>query len=103
MTYDEILSRTPTNPVHAQNYAELFSVWKDQQTKYYADEAAAEFDKWDNSVQGLLNPSERAFYLTPYADLDMKFLDFRKVSRFNHLTKILFYRQGIKTTNGFNG
>jgi hypothetical protein len=101
MNYDEMLSKTPTNPAHAQNYAELLSLWKDPRT--HADGTADEFDEWDKSVQRLLTPSEGAFYLTPYADLDMKRLQFRKVSRLNHLTKILVHRQGIKTTNGFNG
>jgi hypothetical protein len=104
MTYDEMLSKTPTNPAHAQNYAELFSLWKDQPTKYYREEGASDcFDEWDNSVQRLLTPNELAFYMTPYADLDMNRLEFRKVSRQSHLTKILVHRQGIKTTNGFNG
>jgi hypothetical protein len=103
MTYDELLSKTPENPIQALNYAELFNLWKDQQSKYYTDEASHEFEAWDNSVQRLLVANERVFYLSPYAGLSMDVLEFRKVSRFDHLTKILVHRQGIKTTNGFNG
>jgi hypothetical protein len=43
----------------------------------------------------LLDPAEREFYLSPYDGLDIRYLDYRSVSRMNHLTKILLNRQGI--------
>lgn len=103
MTYDEFLSNTPTNPVMAANYPELLQLWKRQQTDSALDISETEFDAWDKSVRKLLNGPELAFYVSPYGELDMGIYDFRKVSRLNHLAKILVHRQGLKTTNGFNG
>jgi hypothetical protein len=53
------------------------------------------FGDWDLRVQSLLDPAEREFYLSPYDGLDIRYLDYRSVSRMNHLTKILLNRQGI--------
>ena len=52
-----------------------------------------QFDEWDFRVQSLLDSAEREFYLSPYDGLDMPYLDYRSVSRLNHLTKILINRQ----------
>jgi hypothetical protein len=53
-----------------------------------------EFGQWDLRVQGLLDPAEREFYMSPYDGFDLRYLDYRTVSRLNHLTKILMNRQG---------
>jgi hypothetical protein len=104
MTYEDILSHIPANVVHAKNYSNLFELWKSGQTAFaLTDVEKQKFDDWDNLVQSLLSPAELEFYLNPLGNLDMNVLDYRAVSRLNHLTKILVYRQGIKTRNGFNG
>ena len=59
-----------------------------------------QFDEWDLRVQSLLDPAEHEFYLSPYDGLDIRYLDYRSVSRLNHLTKILINRQSINK-NGF--
>jgi uncharacterized protein YecE (DUF72 family) len=102
MTHDELLSPTPSNPAHAQNYATLFRLRKKAQSEY-TNPDEQEFNDWDRQVQALLTQSERAFYVSPFGALDMNVLEFRSVSRVNHLMKILVHRQGIKTSNGFNG
>ncbi len=61
----------------------------------FATAGEKEFDQWDLRVQSLLDPAEREFYLSPYDGLDLRYLDYRAVSRLNHLTKILMNRQGI--------
>ena len=103
MTYDEILEKTPADRAHAYNYPILHMLWKQLRDDPELASDEKNFEQWDAAVQHNLTPSECAFYLSPYGDLDMNVLDFRATSRMNHLTKILVYRQGIKTTNGFNG
>jgi hypothetical protein len=96
MISEEILSRHPKDQEHAKNYAELFYLWKEARGRL--DFTAADekpFDEWDLRVQNLLDPAERQFYLSAYDGLDMRYLDYRSVSRLNHLTKILLNRQGI--------
>jgi hypothetical protein len=90
----------PVSPQKARHYSELFQLW--QSDRSFDDDVDA-FQQWENEVSGLLTKREREFFLRPYGGLDMNVLDHRRMSRFNHLTKILVYRQGIKTTNGFNG
>jgi hypothetical protein len=96
MISEELLSRPPGDPEHGKNYAKLYELWKEARSS--VDFVAADekkFDEWDLRVQSLLDPAEREFYLTPYDGLDMRYLDYRSVSRMNHLTKILLNRQGI--------
>jgi hypothetical protein len=69
----------------------------------FANGGQKEFDEWDGRVQSLLDPTEREFYLSPYDGLDLRYLDYRTVSRLNHLTKILMNRQGIKSPGPANG
>jgi hypothetical protein len=108
MTADKYsLENTPTDADHANGYDELLALWKEQQevsnTGRWRQEPE-EFWAWDKKVQALLRPNERAFFLTPYLDkMDPMDPDIACVNRLNHLTKILWYRQGLVTSNGFNG
>jgi hypothetical protein len=93
---EEVLSQTPLDAEHAENYRALYQLWKEARASL--DFAAADerqFEEWDLRVQSLLDPAEREFYLSAYDGLDLRFLDHRSVSRLNHLTKILLNRQGI--------
>lgn len=104
MTYDELLEQEPSDPVHAIGYKTLHSLWKAARAAAdLGERPESNFNEWDRLVQASLTPRELQFYLSPYGNLDMNVLDFRAVSRLNHLTKILVHRQGIKTSNGFNG
>ena len=104
MSYEEILARTPTDPVHAQNYSTLFDLWKTAHDGFLPGDADEQnFADWDKAVQQLLTPAERAFYLSPLGNLNLNVFEYRSVSRINHLTKIMVHRQGIRTPNGFNG
>src|SRR5216683_4412628 len=95
MISEAMLSRTPSDPNNAENYVKLYDHWKEARSMldFAADEK--KFAEWDLRVQSLLDPSEREFYLSPYDGLDMHYLDYRSVSRMNHLTKILINRQGL--------
>jgi hypothetical protein len=63
-----------------------------------------DFWEWDKKVQILLTSAELAFFLEPHVkNADPDDVVIAEVNRINHLTKILIYRQGIATTNGFNG
>jgi hypothetical protein len=100
MISEEMLSRPPRDPERAGDYAKLYALWKE--ARDILDFAAADeskFDEWDLRVQTLLDPAEREFYVSPYDGLDMRYLDYRSVSRLNHLTKILINRQGINGPN----
>jgi hypothetical protein len=100
------LDNVPADPVHQMNYSELLLLWKDQEQKSENGirETAEEFWAWDAKVTALLTPRERAFYLEPHLKhLDPTDTDIARVNRLNHLTKILWYRQGVRTSNGFNG
>ena len=91
-----LLAQECTSRVHAENYPALYELWKEARGRLdfvAADEK--QFDEWDLRVQNLLDPMEREFYLSAYDGLDMQYLDYRSVSRLNHLTKILLNRQGI--------
>lgn len=104
--YNGMLENVPADPTRAKNYIELLSLWKQQQLVFMGSgrQSPAEFWAWDKNVQKLLTPTELAFFLEPHiknANPDDVLL--AEVNRINHLTKILVYRQGITTTNGFNG
>jgi hypothetical protein len=104
--YDGLLEAVPADPTLALNYSELLALWKEQ--KSISDngerQTADAFWTWDRKVQSLLSGRELKFYLEPHLEnLVPSDPDIAQVNRLNHLTKILVYRQGIKTTNGFNG
>ncbi|MCK1622749.1 hypothetical protein IVA98_05710 [Bradyrhizobium sp. 160] len=103
ITYDELFKNTPADRAHAINYSALYLLWKQMHDDSDLPRSEKHFEEWDAAVQHNLTPAEREFFLSPYGNLDLQVLDFRAVSRMNHLTKILVYRQGIRTTNGFNG
>ena len=103
MTFDEILEFPPTDPVRSINYDELLELWRRQHTPQALDESEISFNAWDRKVQALLGGRELSFYLASFNGLDATIFAFRKVSRVGQLTKILVYRQGIKTQSGFNG
>ena len=89
-TYDAALENIPTDPTRDLNYTELLFLWKNQQQS----ESPLDFAAWDREVQAALSGRELEFYL----DADMA-----REDRLNHLTKILVYRQRVKTQPGFNG
>jgi hypothetical protein len=96
MVSEEALSRIPPGAEQAGNYSALYQLWKQARAGLdFAQADEQQFTAWDEQVQGLLDPAEREFYLSPYDGLDLRFLDHRSVSRLNHLTKILLNRQGI--------
>lgn len=101
------LENIPTDPGHATNYPELLALWKEQQEVSNSGgwrEKPEDFWAWDKKVRSLLRPNELAFFLEPHLkDMDPDNPDYARVNRLNHLTKILWYRQGMVTTNGFNG
>lgn len=102
MISEEMLSQPPSDPEHAKNYTKLYELWKEARSM--VDFVAADeekFGEWDLRVQNLLDPAEREFYLSPYDGLDIQYLDYRSVSRMNHLTKILLNRHGINA-HGFD-
>jgi hypothetical protein len=96
--YNGMLETIPTDPVKAENYSALLALWKEQVSLSDSGTRPTpeEFRKWDSQVQSLLRGRELEYFLEPPIDPDM-------TNRLNHLVKILFYRQGIETTNGFNG
>ncbi|QOZ20831.1 hypothetical protein XI02_42200 [Bradyrhizobium sp. CCBAU 21365] len=96
MISEEVLSQPPSDPERPENYTKLYELWKE--ARGVVDFVATDEEKfgdWDLRVQSLLDPAEREFYLSPYDGLDLRYLDYRSVSRMNHLTKILLNRQGI--------
>ncbi len=96
MVSEEMLSPRPKDPEHAKNYGELYELWKAARRRLdFATADEKQFDEWDLRVQSFLDPAEREFYLSAYDGLDLQYLDYRTVSRMNHLTKILMNRQGI--------
>jgi hypothetical protein len=97
---DEILAPIPIDPPKARNYSELFQLWQSDRS---FDDDVATFEQWENEVSELLTRREREFFLSPHSGLDMNVFEDRRISRFNHLTKILVYRQGIKARTGFSG
>ena len=89
-----MLSRPPRDPENAKDYVKLYELWKEvRDTLDFVEADEKKFDEWDSRVQSLLDPAEREFYLSPYDGLDMRYLDYRSVSRMNHLTGILLNRQ----------
>lgn len=106
LPYDGLLEKLPTDADKARNYPELLALWKSQQRAFLGQDrqTEAEFWEWDQNVQKLLSPAERAFFLEPHIKSGpSNDLQIVEVNRVNHLTKILIYRQGIRTSNGFNG
>lgn len=104
--YNGMLENTPSDPRMAENYAELLALLKEQReiSERGIRQSPEDFWKWDRRVQSLLGPRELAFLLEPHiTNADPKDPDIARVNRLNHLIKILVYRQGIQTTNGFNG
>lgn len=100
MICEEMLNRTPPSPEKAANYAQLLELWRDaRKILEYGPADESSFDDWDACVQKLLDPAELEFYLSSYGNLDLRYLDYRAVSRLRHLTKILAYRQGIGAFN----
>jgi hypothetical protein len=96
MISEEALSQPPSAPEHAENYTQLYELWKEARSMVdFVASDEKKFGDWDLRVQSLLDPAEREFYLSPYDGLDIRYLDYRSVSRMNHLTKILLNRQGI--------
>jgi hypothetical protein len=96
MISEEMLSRPPTDPEHAKDDVKLYELWKEARDMLdIATAGEKKFDEWDSRVQSFLSPAEREFYLSPYDGLDMRYLDYRSVSRMNHLTKILLNRRGL--------
>jgi hypothetical protein len=106
LPYNGMLENVPNDPIKAKNYTEILSRWKEQQRVFMGDgrQSPADFWAWDKNVQKLLTPAELAFFLEPHIkNANPDDVVIAEVNRINHLTKILVHRQGIKTTNGFNG
>src|SRR5690348_16733584 len=96
MILEEMLCCTPPSPEHAANHVQLLELWREgRKTLEYGAADEPIFQDWDARVQKLLDPAELEFYLSSYGNLDLRYLDYRAVSRMKHLTKILVYHQGI--------
>ncbi len=97
------LHMIPADSDNAENYGELYQLWKEIHNRSVEGEWRnpndAEFKKWDEKVLAILSPEERERYdkpLRPHLAHIPECASGAPTSRSFHLTKILWARQGLE-------
>lgn len=94
--YIETVSFVPADAHQAQNYAELLELWRSEKALIDAGqpEFFDELTAWEEQVNVLLRPDERARFSDDQVVLDMDVLALRS-ARIERLARILVARHGI--------